>query len=434
MPCFTEQLETRDRPPSPAAPASPEWDAVAIGAGPSGALAARQLALLGLRVLLVDKAAFPRGKVCGCCLNGAALGVLRAAGLGGLIDRLGARPLTKARIAAGRRRAELPLDDGAAVSRETLDAALVAEAIAAGAHFLPETTALVGPASATARLVTLGAAAASRTIAAGVVLVADGLSGQALRDLPEFAPSVAVDARVAAGTVLDDGEADYADGTIHLACGRSGYLGLVRLEDGRLDLAAAFDREALRRAGQPAALAAEILREAHLPVPADFDTAQWRGTVALTRRRTRLAGERLFLLGDAAGYVEPFTGEGMAWALSSALLVAPLAAEASGNWSRVYAQRWERAQSSAFGAARRRCRWIALGLRSPRVAALGVAALGIAPWLAAPVVRRLNRPVRGVRSTLRLECECAPVVRGLKSTQKCVSRESESSPTRAAPP
>lgn len=390
MPDLLEQRET--------------WDAVVVGAGPAGSLAARQLALGGRSVLLVDRAAFPRGKVCGCCLNGQALFALRAAGLPSLTARLGAWPLTEVRLAAGGRHARLPLPAGEAVSREALDAALVDEAVAAGATFWPATAAYVGEATAAHRRVSLETAAGQagpRQVAARVVLAADGLSGQSLRALPEFAPRVAVDARVAAGAVLDFdasevGAAEYRDGTIYLACGRGGYLGLVRLEDGRLDVAAAFDRAALRRAGQPAALAAEILRQARLPVPRDMEQAAWRGTPPLTRRRTKLAGERLFLLGDAAGYVEPFTGEGMAWAMTSALLAAPLAYAAIDGWTDQLAHQWEATHRRAFGAARRRCRTIALALRSPALAALGVVALSFAPWLAGPVVRRLNRPPRGL--------------------------------------
>jgi len=51
----------------------PTWDAIVLGAGPAGALAARQLGASGARVLLVDRKAFPRWKVCGACLNGQAL-------------------------------------------------------------------------------------------------------------------------------------------------------------------------------------------------------------------------------------------------------------------------------------------------------------------------------------------------------------------------
>ncbi|HEY7428386.1 MAG TPA: FAD-dependent oxidoreductase, partial [Gemmataceae bacterium] len=58
------------------------WDVVVVGAGPAGAMAAHELARRGCAVLLVDRAAFPRWKVCGCCLNGHALVTLQAAGLG----------------------------------------------------------------------------------------------------------------------------------------------------------------------------------------------------------------------------------------------------------------------------------------------------------------------------------------------------------------
>ena len=44
------------------------WDVVVVGAGPTGSLAARQLARAGADVLLVDRLSFPRWKVCGCCL------------------------------------------------------------------------------------------------------------------------------------------------------------------------------------------------------------------------------------------------------------------------------------------------------------------------------------------------------------------------------
>src|SRR5215212_4439345 len=57
------------------------WDAVVIGAGVAGSIAAYQLARSGARVLLVDRATFPRDKVCGCCLNAHALRALEECGL-----------------------------------------------------------------------------------------------------------------------------------------------------------------------------------------------------------------------------------------------------------------------------------------------------------------------------------------------------------------
>ena len=86
------------------------WDAVVVGAGPAGATAARELARRSVAVLLVDRAAFPRWKVCGCCLNGRAAAVLRTAGLGALTAGCRAVPLECVQLAAGGRQARVPLD------------------------------------------------------------------------------------------------------------------------------------------------------------------------------------------------------------------------------------------------------------------------------------------------------------------------------------
>src|SRR5262245_27684568 len=120
------------------------WEAVVVGAGPAGSLAARELARRGTSVLLVDRAAFPRGKVCGCCLNQWSLTTLRGVGLAELPGRCGAVRLRAVRLAARRGRALLRLPEVAALSRERFDAALVEAAVQAGAAFLPLTRAALG--------------------------------------------------------------------------------------------------------------------------------------------------------------------------------------------------------------------------------------------------------------------------------------------------
>src|ERR1700692_3155008 len=105
------------------------WDVIVVGAGPAGSVAARELARHGAAVLLVDKARFPRPKVCGGCLNPQALSTLSAVGLGGLGERRGAVPLSRLELAVSGLRARLS-SSGQALSRAVFDAALVEAAIA----------------------------------------------------------------------------------------------------------------------------------------------------------------------------------------------------------------------------------------------------------------------------------------------------------------
>jgi 2-polyprenyl-6-methoxyphenol hydroxylase-like FAD-dependent oxidoreductase len=174
-----------------------------------------------------------------------------------------------------------------------------------------------------------------------------------------------------------------------MACGRSGYVGKVRLEDGRLDVAAAFDRDEVRRAGGPGPAASAVLAEVGWSLP-DLAKLPWRGTAALTRRASRLFGERVLVLGDAAGYVEPFTGEGIAWALSSALAIAPVALQGVACWNASVGAEWQRVHRRVVSERQATCRVVARALRHPMLARTAIHILSRMPSLAAPVVRRLN--------------------------------------------
>lgn len=397
------------------------WDAVVVGAGPAGSLSALRLARAGLATLLVDKARFPRGKVCGCCLNARALAALDAAGLGDLPARLGARPLRDVQLAAGGRSATLRLAGGVSLSRDALDAALMAAARDAGAIVLTSVHAHVPhvprvarapgePGDSTRRVLLRGAhdatAAASRAastsltgafaIEARVIIAADGLGGRLLHDGAdgEDVASPARDARLGAGATLPRAPGYVPEGRVVMACGRGGYVGLVRLEDGRLDAAAALDRGAVRAGGLGAAVA-RILREAGIAEVPGLADAPWRGTPPLTRRARAVAAERLFAAGDAAAFAEPFTGEGIAWALHAAEVLAPLAAQAArataaGPWDLRWERAWERTWRREVLARQRSCRLLARGLRRPGLVSAAVVVLAGWPGLAAPLLRRLG--------------------------------------------
>jgi len=367
------------------------WDVIVVGAGPAGALAAREMARAGAAVLLVDKAVFPRPKVCGCCLNENALGSLEAVGLGDLPLRLGAQPIQSMRLGVGGRRASIPLPGGAALSREVLDAALIKEAIAAGSHFLSQTSAVLEPTQERIRSVSLSQGETVVQVKAQVVVAADGLGGTFLEKESGFDVTLMPDSRIGASAITSEAPDFYQPGTIFMACGAGGYVGLVRVEEGRLDVAAAFDREFLKRMGVPGYAAAGILHEVRFPPIEQLAELPWRGTPALTRHRSRVAGDRLFVIGDAAGYVEPFTGEGMAWAFASALAVAPLALEGIRRWDDSLPDRWAAAHRRLIGNRQKICGVIARALRQAALRRFAVRILDKAPLCATPVVRAINR-------------------------------------------
>jgi menaquinone-9 beta-reductase len=367
------------------------WDVAVVGAGPAGSLAAYELARRGATVLLVDKAAFPRWKVCGACINGRALSILRQSGLESLVVRRGAVPLSRFRMHAGGNVADVPLPEGAALSREALDSALVEAAVAAGCAFLPETNATLGVATARERTVHLQQRSESRQIDVSVVLAADGLAGSLGSRQPRHPMHVRPDSWIGAGTVAPDGPLSYSPGTIFMGCGGKGYLGLVRVEGGCLNIAAALSPDGIRRAGGPGKAAMTILRHAGLPDFPALERLPWRGTPALTRRAARVASHRLFVLGDAAGYVEPFTGEGIAWALASGRAVAPLVLQAITGWRSGLAAEWCARHEKTVGRRQGICSALTAALRHRLFCRAMVFALARAPALGHAVARHLNQ-------------------------------------------
>jgi menaquinone-9 beta-reductase len=363
------------------------WDVITVGAGPAGSSAARLLARAGRSVLLVDKSSFPRYKVCGSCLNGRVLSALETVGLGALVEEAGGVALDGLRLAVAGAEVALTLPGGAALGRERFDALLVRAAIQAGAEFLPRTRARLGVPTGGFRPVALHHGGDTESARARLVLAADGLGAGLLPRTPAMTVPAS---RIGAGLIVDEAPSFYRAGCIHMACGWAGYVGLVRLEDGRLDVAAAFDPSALRHLGGPARAATGIIAEVGWPVPAGLAAGPWRGTPALTSRPERIGAERLFVLGDAAGYVEPFTGEGIAWALISARALCPLALRAVERWDPGFPALWATLHRRALGP-RRLCHMTARLLRSPLLTGVLVRLLAQAPGLAGPIVQALNR-------------------------------------------
>lgn len=383
---------------------SVRWDLAVIGAGVAGAVAAREIALTGKRVLLIDRRHFPRRKVCGACLNPAALDVLDRIGLSPSIQRLGGQRLNKFELRCGSRTAHFDLPGGFAVSRERLDAELIRQAITDGVEFLPDTIAKVGQNRSEIREIRLSSGTREAHLDSRTIVVASGLEGVGAVDPAEWTTRVDARSRLGAGCIIEDATETYAPETIWMSAGTGGYIGLVRVEGDRLNVAAALDRDFLRQLGSPAAAARQLLDAAQFPVPSQLMTADWLGTVPLTRLTSPVASRRVFLIGDAAGYVEPFTGEGMTWALLTAYHVAHWVNRslAEAEWSAEIARGWISEHRHLIRNRQRLCRVSTWVLRSKILVTLGLTVFASWPWLAKRLIEGMNAP--GNQGRLAHEC------------------------------
>lgn len=365
------------------------WDAVVIGAGVAGGATAIGLARRGWRVLLADKARFPRGKACGGCLGGVALGALRELGLLGEVASA-ARPVERMRLACRGSSWSWGVPAMLAVRREALDGVLVDAAKSAGAVFRDGSRAEVVDAGGVDRSARVRVG--DREVSASAVVMADGLAGSG-----EARPSasrwrVARGGRVGVSmrAAVDDAPRAIGrlvrGGAVSMSIGRGGYVGAVRMGDGSVHLAGALDPGLVRDRGGSSAGVAAVLDEAGdargRAVRDWLASCAWRGAPALTRRRTRVAWGRCVAVGDAAGYVEPFTGEGMGWALVAAREAVGLLEEArqGAAWGRLaswsIAQRAVRRRGWTAGVVRRAVRRPALVAAAMRVGALSRPAVG----------------------------------------------------------
>jgi flavin-dependent dehydrogenase len=340
--------------------------------------------------LLVDKKRFPRSKVCGACLSAQALAELRAAGLGSLVTDFGGLPLEELRLGFRGRSTRLALADGAALSRACLDWALARAAANRGAEFLEETEAGVADVRGGLRHVRLAKDGQTAVARARVVLVAAGFGTYSRVRGACARTAIGPRSRVGAGCHVAGASDAYGTGVIHMAVGRAGYVGVVRVEDGSLNVAAAFEPGWIRRLGTLGRAAGQTLAEAGFEPISALGQARWQGTPALTRQTCPLAEERLFLLGDAAGYVEPFTGEGIGWALASARAVAPLAQSAIENWAPRLVPAWSRLYRRRIGRRQLLCRGCAIALRQPILSRLGFEFCLRAPRVIGLFIKHMN--------------------------------------------
>lgn len=363
-------------------PTSPEhWDVVVVGAGPAGSATA--LGALaedpGLRVLLLDRSAFPRDKSCG---DGVAPHVLDALGPVGAADVVdGWSPLLDLELAHGDVSVSGPMRrEVHVVPRKVLDARLVERAVAAGAVLRTHrATSLTRPAAGTT---------ATSCVVSGVV--SGGVSGEVSADVVVGADGAHSFVRTALLGKRREPRAiairGYAPTAPELA-GRQ----VIRYGSRRQpSYAWAFDRgDGLANVGYGELLPGErsggapsrrlLLDQLEELVPGAARTGgDWRGHhLPLSTWRWDQPDGPVLLVGDAAGLVNPMTGEGIYYAVATGIAAGRTAARAVRAGRPADAGAQHRRVVRGMLASHLRHTWAASRLaRSPRIVDAGIRAAG----------------------------------------------------------
>ena len=312
------------------------WDVVIAGAGPAGSAAATILARAGARVLLLDRARFPRDKLCGDGLNPGALGILRRWNLAARVEERGL-PIDGMMVCGApdvQIVAAYPARlRGRSVLRRDLDQWLLEDAIAAGAQFEEAVTVrrpLLDPAAggngtACAGVVITSATQRDVSIRSRVTIAADGRRSKLAFGLG-LATSPARPRRWAIGAYLEGRTGTRRMGEMHIHAGR--YVGVAPLPGGLTNVCVVGAPDVLGRLDDPQhVLRTSIDRDPMLRdrfAGARFVTSPMvLGPLAVDSTSAGIAG--LLLAGDAAGFIDPMTGDGLRFALRGAELAAETA-------------------------------------------------------------------------------------------------------------
>ncbi len=376
-------------------------DVLIVGAGPAGSVAGTILARAGARVRIVDRATFPRDKLCGDTINPGTLARLRALDLAAGIEQCGL-PVEGMNVTGGDGRTiqgRYPRGlSGRALTRRDLDWLLLQQATSAGCQFEPGVAvrrALFddrpGPASVGGAVV--GSGRRELSIPARVTIAADGRHstiafGLGLAQHPPRPRRWAIGAYFE--NFLPGSVGPLTVGEMHVRRGH--YIGVAPVPGSLTnvclvkpsfagDTALSDPAAALKNslAGDP------MLRERAAGARL-IGSPIVLGPLAVDVRDAAIDG--LLLAGDAAGFIDPMTGDGLRFAICGGELAADAALRALAcGWAGVHAGLTAE-RRRAFAGKWRFNRALRALVASPR--AIGVASIGarIAPSMLHAVIAR----------------------------------------------
>jgi flavin-dependent dehydrogenase len=361
-------------------------DVIVAGAGPAGSIAATVLARAGARVLLIERGRFPRPKLCGDSINPGAAAILHRLGLfqvlaGGLpVDGMLVSGEGAVRVVGTYPNAVR----GVSLTRAVLDARLAAAAVQAGAR-LEESAVVRGPLLNDGRVRGVevsGGRGPARQVFAPVVIAADGHFSRVARPL-QLSRAAARPRRWAIGAYFE-GVHDLGEhGEMHVR--RDHYIGVAPVPGGLANACLVSARRSLLR--NRAALIGHLAAD---PVLRDrFADARMvgqptvLGPLAIDSPAAGYPG--LLLAGDAAGFIDPMTGDGLRFAFRGGELAALEALRVlEYGWNDSH-RRLQRSRRAEFGRKWRFNR----ALRAVAARPLAVRAASVAARVAPGAVRRV---------------------------------------------
>jgi menaquinone-9 beta-reductase len=284
-------------------------DVAIVGAGPAGSTCAAFCAAAGLRTVVLEREKFPREKVCGDCINPACWPVLERLEIAEEIRNCAHSLLDVVEFISigGRKlRLDLPRENHPeiAIKRSSFDHILLNRARDLGADVREEATVISLDRTSTDNW---RIDIVRETFRARIVAGADGRNSTVAR-LRNLLPHpererVALQAHIALPQ-------DFGNRVV-LQFLPEGYSGQAPVNDHELNLCLV---------GRPPTISSlRCWAEKEFNLPKD---QTWRTITPLTRAPIAVAHENLFFIGDAARVVEPFTGEGIYYALRSGELAA----------------------------------------------------------------------------------------------------------------
>lgn len=324
-------------------------EVIVVGGGPAGACTAWALATAGLDVTLLDRARFPRDKACAEYLSPQASRILHAMGALEPVERAGAAQLAGMRIHApsgdvihGEFAAAHGFpgfrDHGLALRRRVLDPLLLDRARAAGVRVVEGERVLDLRRDGTGRVTgveTTNGRSGAKSRPAALVVGADGLRSVVARRLGLARTGRLWQRRLAIVAHYEHVEGMNDCGELHVE--HDGYVGIAHVGGGIANVAVVVPLADARGAAGDAAgfLERWVRRRPHLAgrfaAARRVSPAMVTGPFASAARRPWAPGAAL--VGDAADFFDPFTGEGIYAALRGGELLAPLAAEAAAHSS-----------------------------------------------------------------------------------------------------